>query len=291
MMVIEMDNSSVEQLLYYYEKDIESCIIKIKNNNGPINSNINSLIKKLNRLETKELLISVLNIFFNKRKKYLQYKNQIVDYILKNYNMIINDNNDSFINEFNNFKKNIFSSTKLNKEYIILYSNSYWSKYSFKNNLSKKELIEIAKKNNCDNNDILLLEKTLHFEKITKIDEINDYDNELREYSDIIMLKSYIDNWRTIKTNQINNSSLPQNIKIKYFKELEEDYSNLIIYYDSNYQDLKKLFSKIDSRNYIKEFIINYTPNKDIKTINNSLINELLNIKKYQQITSKEKKY
>ena len=287
-----MDNNSIEYLLNYYEKDIESCVIKIKNNKESINSNIKVLIKKLNKIETKELLIDVLNSFFNKRKKYIQYKDCIIDYISKNYdNNTINDNINSFIIEFNKFKKNILLNTKLNREYIILYSNYYWSNYSFKNNISKDELIEIAKKNNCDNNDILLLEKTLKFEKIKNKEELFNFENELNEYNDIISLKPFIENWRTIKTNQINNSTLPQETKIKYFKELEEDFANLIIYYDSNYQDLKKLLSKIDSRNYINEFIINYIPNKDIKTINNSLKNELLNIKKYQQITNKEKKY
>lgn len=287
-----MDNNSIEYLLNYYEKDIESCVIKIKNNKESINSNIKVLIKKLNKIETKELLIDVLNSFFNKRKKYIQYKDCIIDYISKNYdNNTINDNINSFIIEFNKFKKNILLNTKLNREYIIIYSNYYWSNYSFKNNISKDELIEIAKKNNCDNNDILLLEKTLKFEKIKNKEELFNFENELNEYNDIISLKPFIENWRTIKTNQINNSTLPQETKIKYFKELEEDFANLIIYFDSNYQDLKKLLSKIDSRNYINEFIINYIPNKDIKTINNSLKNELLNIKKYQQITNKEKKY
>lgn len=287
-----MDNNSIEYLLNYYEKDIESCVIKIKNNKESINSNIKVLIKKLNKIETKELLIDVLNSFFNKRKKYAQYKDCIIDYISKNYdNNTINDNINSFIIEFNKFKKNILLNTKLNREYIILYSNYYWSNYSFKNNISKDELIEIAKKNNCDNNDILLLEKTLKFEKIKNKEELFNFENELNEYNDIISLKPFIENWRAIKTNQINNSKLPQETKIKYFKELEEDFANLIIYFDSNYQDLKKLLSKIDSRNYINEFIINYIPNKDIKTINNSLKNELLNIKKYQQITNKEKKY
>ena len=282
-----MDNNSIEYLLNYYEKDIESCVIKIKNNKESINSNIKVLIKKLNKIETKELLIDVLNSFFNKRKKYTQYKDCIIDYISKNYdNNTINDNINSFIIEFNKFKKNILLNTKLNREYIILYSNYYWSNYSFKNNISKDELIEIAKKNNCDNNDILLLEKTLKFEKIKNKEELFNFENELNEYNDIISLKPFIENWRTIKTNQINNSTLPQETKIKYFKELEEDFANLIIYFDSNYQDLKKLLSKIDSRNYINEFIINYIPNKDIKTIYNSLKNELLNIKKYQQITN-----
>ena len=282
-----MDNNSIEYLLNYYEKDIESCVIKIKNNKESINSNIKVLIKKLNKIETKELLIDVLNSFFNKRKKYTQYKDCIIDYISKNYdNNTINDNINSFIIEFNKFKKNILLNTKLKREYIILYSNYYWSNYSFKNNISKDELIEIAKKNNCDNNDILLLEKTLKFEKIKNKEELFNFENELNEYNDIISLKPFIENWRTIKTNQINNSTLPQETKIKYFKELEEDFANLIIYFDSNYQDLKKLLSKIDSRNYINEFIINYIPNKDIKTIYNSLKNELLNIKKYQQITN-----
>lgn len=300
-----MDKNNIENLLCYYEKDIESYIIKINNNKDLMDNYINILINKLNKVKTKDLLISILDMFFNKRKKYREYKEYIINYISKNYNTVVNTNeNDSFFTEFDKFKKSILSNNNLNKEYIILYSNNYWAKYAFDNNLSKKELISIAKKNNLSNSDLILFEKSLKFIKTPSKDELNKFENDLIDYAQIYSLKPYIENWRTIKTNQINNSTLSQDVKITYFKELERDYTNLLIYYDTNYKDIQKLFEQINSRNYMIEFNIDFTVTDNFNSILNSnskrtnhdkkintIRDELLNIKKYQDLTNKPKKY
>ena len=288
-MVIIMDKNNIEKLFYFYEKYIESCIIKIKNSNNK-NIYIDNLIKKIDKIDTMDSLINLLNIFFDKRKKYEEYKDYITNYIINNYNNIINNKDNSFIIEFNNYKKKILSNNEINKEYIILYSNNYWAQYAFKNKLSKKELISLAKLNNCNDNDILLLEKSLKFINIPSEDDLKEYKDELNNYNQIIYLKNYIENWRTIKTNQINNSSLKQDEKIKCFQELENDYANLVIYYDTSYKDIQKIFELINSRDYIKILNINHIiSNKKEPIENNSIQKELMIIKEYQEKTNKPK--
>lgn len=294
-----MNKNNIEKLLFYYENEIESCLIKIKNSKD---NNSNFLINKLiinmtNKINSSTELIEVLNNFFNRKKIYFNYRNYIIDYVTNNFDKIINlDKDDTFMNYITDFKKNILSNNILNKEYILLYSNNYWANYAFKNNLSKKDIIKLAQNHNCDTNDLLLLEKSLNFEKIPTKDELEKAKEELVDYIQIYSLKQYIENWRNIKTSQINNSMLPQDTKIKYFKELEDDYSNLLIYFDDNFKDLKKLFEQINSRDYMKDFIIEYNTNdnkKEQKTVKskNTINDELMNIKTYQNIMNKPKKY
>jgi hypothetical protein len=197
------------------------------------------------------------------------------------------DKEETIEEAYNFFKKKIENND--NKIYIKLYSTFYWSRYSYKYDKSKDEILSIL-----NNKDIDLIKESLNnFDNICSKEELDKAQEKLERYVLILDLKKYINNWKQVKTNQINESDIED--KNRYFKELEEDYLNLTNSLNDKLEVIDEIINKINSRDYINKLNINST--KVMQSINiestdnNSIENELNSIKRWQETISNLRKY
>lgn len=177
-----------------------------------------------------------------------------------------------------------------NEIYINLYSTFYWSRYSNKTNKTKEEILSYIKNNKLYE---LIKNSLNNFNDICNEEKLKKAQEDLERYVEILELKKYINNWKEIKTNQINDSDIED--KNRYFKELEEDYLNLSNSLNDKLEIINNILNTINNRDYITKLNINST--KIMKELNlntqdiNSIENELKSIKRWQETISNLRKY
>lgn len=192
-----------------------------------------------------------------------------------------------------------------NDEYIKLYSIFYWARVSYKLKKNKEELLDLIKEL-VNKEEYELIDNSIKFEGICSYNRLIEYQNDLEKYVVIINLKKYINNWKQIKTNQINDDqTISIEEKTTYFKELEEDYLNITNSINSSLEEIENCLKTINSRDYIKNLSISSTKimketlgNRQVDNMintdtskKNTLEKELEDIKRWQETVSNLRKY
>ena len=253
------------------------------------NLNKNDLINNLKiALTENNINEEEINNEINSLNIILSFGNVPTEEEVEAYRYSIGYDKEETIEEaYNFFKKKIDNND--NKIYIKLYSTFYWSRYSYKYNKTKNEILSSLNNENYE----LIKESINNYDNICSKEILDKAQEQLERYVLILELKKYINNWKQIKTNQIDESNIED--KNRYFKELEEDYLKLTNSLNDKLEVIDEIIKTINSRDYIKK--LNITSTKVMQSINietpdnNSIENELKSIKKWQETISNLRKY
>ena len=253
------------------------------------NLNKNDLINNLKiALTENNINEEEINNEINSLNIILSFGNVPTEEEVEAYRYSIGYDKEETIEEaYNFFKKKIDNND--NKIYIKLYSTFYWSRYSYKYNKTKNEILSSLNNENYE----LIKESINNFDNICSKEILDKSQEQLERYVLILELKKYINNWKQIKTNQIDESNIED--KNRYFKELEEDYLKLTNSLNDKLELIDEIIKTINSRDYINK--LNITSTKVMQSINietpdnNSIENELKAIKRWQETISNLRKY